>query len=173
MKTSFLRILIIICAVVWSIGAQAQRSIDLINGNDRVQRDEAVGLMNSGKPEDAIKILDDLCKKYQDNYILEYERLLAYYLAKDFKHIVKEGPKFYNHPEVEPQCYQMVGNAQDVLGYSEAAVRTYDEGLKRFPNSGYLYLEKGNIHLQNNRYVEAAECYTHGVEVQPDFASNY
>ena len=41
MKTSFLRILIIICAVVWSIGAQAQKSIDLINDNDRVQLDEA------------------------------------------------------------------------------------------------------------------------------------
>ena len=37
MKTSFLHILIIICAVVWSLGAQAQRSIDLINDNDRVQ----------------------------------------------------------------------------------------------------------------------------------------
>ena len=36
MKTSFLRILIIICAMVWSLGAQAQKSIDLINDNDRV-----------------------------------------------------------------------------------------------------------------------------------------
>ena len=56
MKTSFLRILVIICAVVWSLGVQAQRSIDLINDNDRVQLDEAIGLMDSGKPKDAIKI---------------------------------------------------------------------------------------------------------------------
>ena len=173
MKTSFLRILIIICAVVWSLGVQAQRSIDLINDNDRVQLDEAVGLMDSGKPKDAIKILDNLCKKYKDNYILEYERLYAYYLANDFKHIVKEGPKLYKHPEVEPQCYQLVGNAQDVLGNPETALKTYDEGLKRFPNSGYLYLEKGNIHMMHKRYNEAVECYLHGVEVQPDFASNY
>ena len=173
MKTSFLRILIIICALVWSLGAQAQRSIDLINDNDRVQLDEAIGLMDSGKPKDAIKIFDDLCKKYKDNYILEYERLYAYYLAGDFKRIVKDGPKLYKHPESEPQLYQLVGNAQDVLGDPEAAVKTYDEGLKRFPNSGYLYLEKGNIHLLHKRYNEAVECYLHGVEVQPDFASNY
>ena len=173
MKTSFLRILIIICAMVWSLGAQAQKSIDLINDNDRVQLDEAIGLMDSGKPKDAIKIFDDLCKKYKDNYILEYERLYAYYLAGDFKRIVKDGPKLYKHPESEPQLYQLVGNAQDVLGDPEAAVKTYDEGLKRFPNSGYLYLEKGNIHMMHQRYNEAVECYTHGVEVQPDFASNY
>ncbi len=173
MKTSIFRILIIICAAVWSIGAQAQRSIDLINDNDRMQLDEAIGLMDSGKPKDAIKIFDDLCKKYKDNYILEYERLYAYYLAGDFKRIVKDGPKLYKHPESEPQLYQLVGNAQDVLGDPEAAVKTYDEGLKRFPNSGYLYLEKGNIHMMHQRYNEAVECYLHGVEVQPDFASNY
>ena len=173
MKTFFLHILIIICALVWSLGAQAQKSIDLINDNDRVQLDEAIGLMDSGKPKDAIKIFDDLCKKYKDNYILEYERLYAYYLAGDFKRIVKDGPKLYKHPESEPQLYQLVGNAQDVLGDPEAALKTYDEGLKRFPNSGYLYLEKGNIHMMHQRYNEAVECYLHGVEVQPDFASNY
>ena len=173
MKKILSRILILLCAVVWSIGAQAQKSIDLINDNDRVQLDEAIGLMDSGKPKDAIKIFDDLCKKYKDNYILEYERLYAYYLAGDFKRIVKDGPKLYKHPESEPQLYQLVGNAQDVLGDPEAAVKTYDEGLKRFPNSGYLYLEKGNIHMMHQRYNEAVECYLRGVEVQPDFASNY
>ena len=40
MKTSFLRILIIICAVVWSLGAQAQKSIDLINNNYDASNDE-------------------------------------------------------------------------------------------------------------------------------------
>ncbi|MBR5638270.1 MAG: hypothetical protein IKW83_00760 [Muribaculaceae bacterium] len=173
MKTSFFRILIFLCLVAWSLGAQAQRSIDLVNDNDRVLLEEAVNLMDNGSPEEAIKILDKLCKKYKNNYAIEYERLFAYYKAGDFKHIVKEGPKLFNHPEIESQCYQLVGNAQDVLGDPEAAIKTYDEGLKRFPNSGYLYLEKGNIHMMHKRYNEAVECYLQGVEVQPDFASNY
>ena len=165
--------MILLCVVAWSLGAQAQMSIDLINDNDRVQLEEAVDLMDNGKPEDAIKILDKLCKKYKNNYALEYERLYAYYQAGDFKRIVKEGPKLFDHPEIESQCYQLVGNAQDVLGDPEGAIKTYDEGLKRFPNSGYLYLEKGNIHMMHQRYNEAVRCYLSGVEVQPDFASNY
>ena len=40
MKTSFIRILIIICAVVWSLGAQEQKSIDLINDNYDASNDE-------------------------------------------------------------------------------------------------------------------------------------
>ncbi len=173
MKPSFFRILIILCFVACSIGAQAQKSIDMINGKDRAQLEEAMTLMDNGKAQDAIKILDDLCKKYDNNYILDYERLYAYYLAGDYKRIVSDGPKLFNHPEIEPQCYQLVGNAQDVLGDPEAAVKTYDEGLKRFPNSGYLYLEKGNIHMMHQHYNDAVKCYLRGVEVQPDFASNY
>ncbi|MBP5560883.1 MAG: hypothetical protein J6X70_03680 [Muribaculaceae bacterium] len=173
MKTSFFRIVILLCAVAWTLVAWSQSSLELINDNDRVQLEEAVDLMDNGKAEDAIKILDNLCKKYKDNYLLEYERLYACYKAGDYKRIVKEGPKLFTHREIEPQCYQVVGNAQDVLGDPEAALRTYDEGLKHFPNSGYLYLEKGNIHLMHHRYNEAIDCYLRGVEVQPDFASNY
>ena len=173
MKTSFLQILILLCAVAWSLGAQAQKSIDLINNADREQLEEAIHLMDNGKAKDAIKIFEKLEKKYENNYIVQYEKLFAYYKAGEFKRIVKDGPKLYQHPECEPQLYQLVGNAQDVLGDPEAAVKTYDEGLKRFPNSGHLYLEKGNIHLLHKCYNEAVECYTRGVEVQPDFASNY
>ncbi len=173
MRTTFFRVLILVCAIAWALGANAQRSIDLINDNDRALLDEAVTLMDNGNPQESIKILDKLCKKYKDNYAIEYERLFAFYKAGDFKHVVKEGSKLFSHPEIESQCYQLVGNAQDVLGDPEAAIKTYDEGLKRFPNSGYLYLEKGNIHMMHQRYNEAVECYLRGVEVQPDFASNY
>ena len=126
MKTSFLRIMIIICAVASTLWAQAQRSVDFINDNDRLLVDSAMYLMDTGKARDAIGILDNLCNKYKNNYALEYERLYAYYLAGDFKRIVKEGPKLYKHPESEPQLYQLVGNAQDVLGDPEAAVNSWE-----------------------------------------------
>ena len=173
MRRSFFHFLIIVFALALAPSARAQRSIDLINDNDRVLLDSAVNLMDDGKPKDAIKIFDNLRKRYKDNYIIEYERLYAYYLAGDYKRVVKDGPKLYQNPNIESQCFQLVGNAQDVLGDAEAAMKTYDEGLKLFPNSGYLYLEKGNIHMMHQRYNQAAECYIRGVEVQPDFASNY
>ena len=46
MKTSFLQILFLLYFVVWSLGAQAQRSIDLINDNDRVQLCEIIHRSN-------------------------------------------------------------------------------------------------------------------------------
>ena len=40
MKQTFSRILILLCAVAWSLGAQAQRSIDLVNDNYDASNDE-------------------------------------------------------------------------------------------------------------------------------------
>ena len=163
----------IVFALFYCAHASAQRSVDMITYDDRLQLDSAVYLMDHNNAKDAVKILDRLCKKYKGNYTIEYERLYAYYLDNDFNRIVKEGPKLYENPEIEPQCFQLVGNAHDMLGDADGAMKTYDEGLKLFPNSGYLYLEKGNIHLMHQRYDDAVKCYLKGVEVQPDFASNY
>ena len=73
MKTSFLRILILLCAVVWSIGAQAQKSIDLINDNYDASNDEVFhssGHMPSFPGGDVA-----LMKFIKDNMIYPYEAL--------------------------------------------------------------------------------------------------
>ena len=73
MKTSFLRILIIICALVWSLGAQAQKSIDLINDNYDASNDEVFhssGHMPSFPGGDVA-----LMKFIKDNMIYPYEAL--------------------------------------------------------------------------------------------------
>ena len=73
MKTSFLRILIIICAVVWSLGAQAQKSIDQINDNYDASNDEVFhssGHMPSFPGGDVA-----LMKFIKDNMIYPYEAL--------------------------------------------------------------------------------------------------
>ena len=73
MKTSFLRILIIICAVVCSLGAQAQKSIDLINDNYDASNDEVFhssGHMPSFPGGDVA-----LMKFIKDNMIYPYEAL--------------------------------------------------------------------------------------------------
>ena len=73
MKTSFLRILIIICALVWSLGASAQRSIDLVNDNYDASNDEVFhssGHMPSFPGGDVA-----LMKFIKDNMIYPYEAL--------------------------------------------------------------------------------------------------
>ena len=73
MKQTFSRILILLCAVAWSLGAQAQKSIDLINDNYDASNDEVFhssGHMPSFPGGDVA-----LMKFIKDNMIYPYEAL--------------------------------------------------------------------------------------------------
>ncbi len=73
MKTSFLQILFLLYFVAWSLGAQAQRSIDLVNDNYDASNDEVFqssGHMPSFPGGDVA-----LMKFIKDNMIYPYEAL--------------------------------------------------------------------------------------------------
>ena len=73
MKQTFSRILILLCAVAWSLGAQAHKSIDLINDNYDASNDEVFhssGHMPSFPGGDVA-----LMKFIKDNMIYPYEAL--------------------------------------------------------------------------------------------------
>ena len=168
------RILTIIAALlIFSPRAAAQEARPELPPDAVVLLDSAVRLVDSDEVPSALKIFDKLHKQYKDNYQIGYERLYAYYVHGDYKRVVKEGRKLYDLPGADFMCYQMVGNAQDNLGDAEAAIKTYDEGLVKFPSSGALYLEKGNIYMMHERYDLALANYSDGVEAEPTFASNY
>lgn len=173
MKNLISAMLALVFLLLLSPQSIAQSSFELVNERDMELLDSAVYLMDNSQPSNAIKILDGLCKKYPNNYVMHYERLYAFYKKGDYKRVVKEGQKLYQYPDATSLCYHLVGNAQDYMKKTEEALATYDEGIKRFPNSGELYLEKGNIYAANKLYNEAATCYTKGAEVSPQFASNY
>ena len=165
MNHIILRLLIVAFSIAFSLKINAQRAIDQLESQDYVLFDSAITMMDNGKEKEAIKIIDGLRKKYENNYFLEYERLYAYSKLKDYKHVVKEGTKLLVHRDADSNIYQLVGNAQDYLGNRSDALKSYDEGIRRFPNSGNLYLEKGNIHLMSGRYDEALNCYMEGVKM--------
>lgn len=173
MKHLIYRLTLLLIGLVTCSAGMAQSNTDFVDFADRELVQKAVTLMDNEKTQDALEILDKLHQKYPDNYTIAYERCYAMYLSGNYKLVLQEGTKLLNHADTEPQCFQMIGNALDNIGRTEQAMRTYDEGLKRFPNSGFLFLEKGNVHLSHNRFKDALICYLTGVDVQPEFASNY
>lgn len=134
---------------------------------------EAIKLMDSGKVDESIKLLEEAQKLDPDRFDYPYELAYAYYLKEDFKGAIKILEKNKNHKDVTDRLFQLLGNGYDVLGKSDKAFEAYDEGLKKFPNSGMIYLEKGNVHWGKKEYSEALPYYEKGIEVDPTFPSNY
>lgn len=134
---------------------------------------EAIKLMDNGKIDESIKLLEEAQKLDPDRFDYPYELAYAHYLKEDYKGVIKILEKNIDHKDVSEHLFQLLGNSYDVLGKSDKAFEIYDAGLKKFPNSGMIYLEKGNVYWIKKEYGKALPFYEKGIEVDPKFPSNY
>jgi len=134
---------------------------------------EAIKIMDEGKIDESIELLNESQKLDSENYMYPYEIAYAYVLKKDYKKAIKILNKVKKYESINSQVYQMSGNCYSYMGKPEKAIKEYVEGMKHFPNSGNLHLEKGNIYLGHEEYNEAIKNYEKGIEVDPTFTSNY
>ena len=134
---------------------------------------EAIKLMDEGKFAESIKLLEEAQKLDPDRLDYPYELAYAYYLKEDYKAAIKILERNKSHKDATEKLFQLLGNSYDVLGDSAKAFEAYNEGLKLFPNSGMIYLEKGNVHWNRKEYGKALSFYEKGIEVDPGFPSNY
>lgn len=134
---------------------------------------EAINLMDSGKIDESITILEQEKKNDPNRFDYSYELAYAYYLKNNFKKSISILEKIKNHQFVTDRLFQLLGNSYDNIKKSKKAIDIYKSGLKRFPNSGNLYLELGVMHLNDKDLNVALSYFEKGIEVAPSFPSNY
>lgn len=133
---------------------------------------DAVKLIDSEKYDEAITILRECEKIDSKEYIYPYEIALAYTRNKEYDKAISELKKIKNYDGVSANYYQLLGNNFDYTDKPELAISTYDEGLKKFPKAGRLYLEKG-VMYEAEKPIEAIKIYEKGIEAEPMYPSNY
>lgn len=161
---------IIICFLLF--GAQnlfSQTNTELALKKGR----EAVTLMDEGKLDESIKLLEEAEKLDPEKFNYPYEKAYAYYQKNEYAQAIKILDTVKEHKNVEPELFQLMGNSYDILDQPEKAFEVYNAGLKKFPNSGLLYLEEGNVYLDRNGIDKALPFYEKGIEVDPKYPSNY
>ena len=134
---------------------------------------EAIKLMDNGDVDKSIILLKEAQILDPGRFDYPYEIAYAYHLKKDYKEAISILEKISKHKDVSERLFQLLGNTYDLIGNSDKAFKVYDEGLKLFPNSGMIYLEKGNVHWGKQDYIKALSFYEKGIEVDPTFPSNY
>ncbi|MFA7380234.1 MAG: tetratricopeptide repeat protein [Bacteroidia bacterium] len=134
---------------------------------------EAIKLMDNGKIDESIELLEEAQKLDPEDIIYPYELGYAYYAKKDYKKAKKYLESILKHKDINDRVYQLLGNTYDNLGNSDKAIETYEAGLNLFPNSGNLYLEMGIMQMGKKDYNKALSYYEKGIEVAPRFSSNY
>ncbi len=134
---------------------------------------QAIAQMDGGDVAGALELLDKAMKLDPKNPLYPYEVAYAHTLNKDYAKAIKVTKGLTKHKDAFDQVWQLLGNSYDYNGEPQKAISTYDEGLKRFPGSGCLHLERGNMELARKEYGKALEYYERGIDVAPTFPSNY
>jgi len=134
---------------------------------------EAIKEMDAGNFSQSRVILEGVLQQDSSNYDAWYEYAYSYYMQKDYAKAVQIMQTQTDHPEATDQLWQMIGNSQDIMGNPDEALATYTKGMERFPHSGRLYVESGNIFLIKGETEKAIPYYEKGIQMAPEFPSNY
>lgn len=133
----------------------------------------AIELMEVGEIKKSLTLLEHASKLDPKNIDYPYEMAYAHYLDKDYSSAIKILSKLQKHKDVNDLVYQLLGNSYSISGNRSKAIKAYEAGLKKFSNSGRLYLERGNVELHIEEYNEAIRFYEKGILAEPNFPSNY
>lgn len=134
---------------------------------------DAIKLIDEEKYDEGIKILKDCEKVDPKDYTYPYEIAFAHIKKADYKNAILQLEKVKEYSNIDDYYYALLGNAYDYANNPDQAIKVYNEGLKKFPNSGKLYLEKGVMFEFEKKIAEALEIYEAGIKADPSSPSNY
>ncbi|WP_338395729.1 tetratricopeptide repeat protein [Fulvitalea axinellae] len=134
---------------------------------------DAIRAMDGGETEYSRELLDKAEKLDPGKIIYPYERAFSFYKEKNYREAQKILKKIHKRPEASDIMYQLLGNTYDMIGNPKKAIKTYEKGLERFPNSGPLHLERGVMEIKAKNYHGALSIFKKGIGVAPNYSSCY
>ncbi len=121
----------------------------------------------------AVHTLDQGLIQYPDNLDLLKDKAYIDYLARDYQHALEVGKIVIVRSDADVQSYQILGLTYKAIADYKEADKLYKTGLKKFPKSGVLYAEYGDMLTQYDNKREAIIQWEKGIQADPNYSSNY
>ena len=129
--------------------------------------------IRQGDYSNAILVLNRALQTNADNLDLQKDLAFAYYLNRDYVHALEIAKNFPDRKDADVQSYQILGMVYKAIEEVKECDKMYRAGIKRFPNSGTLYSEYGEMLWTKKDYSEAIKQWEKGIEVDPNYSGNY
>ena len=118
-------------------------------------------------------MLESSAVRYQLWFQLDVSILaFNYYLQKDHAKALDVIKPLIDREDADDQCFQIAGNIYKALGQEKECEKVYKKGLKKFPGSGSIYNEYGELLLAMHD-ASAIKQWEKGIETDPGYSGNY
>ena len=162
-------------AMVLLLGVAQARANVFSDFNEKEQQlyQNAIHFMDNGMVDTGIDLLKGLDKAHPSNRAVVYEIVYGYIVKQDYEEAYQWAKKLLKLKDADADSYFIAGNAFDYVGKRKEAIEIYEKGLKKFPNSVRLWVEKGNMAYMMKNYDESVGCYEHAIDVDPNYDASY
>ena len=156
--------LLILCSLILAETLSAQSTDQL--------HETAKAFMRQGDYSNAILVLNRAMKQAPQNTAYAKDLALSYYYQKDNAKALETIKPVLDSKDADDQCFQIAGNIYKQLDLTKECEKVYKKGLKKFPASGPLYCELGEIVFADSK-LEAIKNWEKGIETDPSYNKNY
>lgn len=118
-------------------------------------------------------VLNRAIQLQPNNYAILQELAYIHYLSGDMTESMEVINRIVESNDADEKTFQIAGMIHKAGGFLKDCERIYKKGLKKFPNSGVLHYEFGEVLLLQRVPGDAIRVWEDGVEKDPAYPGNY
>jgi len=138
----------------------------------KTMHENAKTFMRQGDFDNAIVILTRALQMDKNNLAMQKDLVMSYYYKSDYEKALAGVKTMLDRDDADVVTFQIAGNVYKALEEVKECDKVYKKGLKKFPNSGPLYSEYGEL-LWAKKDFSAIEQWEKGIQVDPAYSGNY
>lgn len=132
----------------------------------------AKSFMRSGDFDNAVIVLTRALQQDKNSLELQKDLVMSYYLKRDYSKALEGVKSLVDRDDADVVVYQLGGNVYKALEEAKECEKVYKKGLKKFPKSGPLYSEYGEL-LWSTKDYSAISQWEKGIQLDPAYSGNY
>lgn len=136
-------------------------------------QETAKQFMRGGDWTNAVLVLNKALAKDPGNISIQKDLALTYYYQRDFAKAKETIKPLVEREDADIQVYQIAGNIYKALQEAKDGEKMFKKALKKYPNSGALYAEYGELLWMMNENVSCIEQWELGIKNDPGYPGNY
>ncbi|MEO8584125.1 MAG: tetratricopeptide repeat protein [Flavitalea sp.] len=133
----------------------------------------AKAFIQQGDYNNALVVLNRAIQNDKNNVELRNDLAFTYYLQRDFVKAMATGKELVDGKDGDVQSYQILGMVYKAIENRGEAENLYRSALKKFPESGVLYNEYGELIASGNNQKDAIKLWQKGIQLDANYSGNY
>lgn len=141
-------------------------------GDPKKMHETAKTFMRTGDFDNAILVLIRALELDKENLEMQKDLVMSYYLKRDYAKALDGVKALTDRDDADVVIFQIAGNVYKALEEPKECEKLYKRALKKFPKSGPLLSEYGEL-LWSMKDFSAIQYWEEGIRVDPAYSGNY